>query len=58
MLCHPAGAPGEQPSSIDVDRHVRQLEADALVLDDRLAEGDSLLGVIERKLIGRARDAD
>src|SRR5438067_1747204 len=53
-----ARPPGEQPGGIDVDRHLGQLEADALVLDDRLAKGDTLLGIVEGELIRRPRNAD
>jgi hypothetical protein len=36
----------------------RELERDGLVLDDRTSELHALLGVVERVLVGRARDAD
>src|SRR5260370_16262514 len=55
---HPAGAPYEQPRGVDLHRHVRELEADRLVLPQRLAELLAFLRVIERELEPRTRDAD
>src|SRR5205085_5052741 len=55
---HPARAPDEEPSRVDLHLHVRELESDALVLDDRPAERLALLGVLERVLVGGPRDAE
>src|SRR5712691_447316 len=55
---HPSGAPDEQASGVDLHRHVRELEADRLVLPQRLAELLAFLCVIERELECRARDAE
>src|SRR3989442_2051211 len=54
---HPRGTAHEKPGRVDVGLHVRELEGDALVLDDRPVELPALLGVVERELVGRARDA-
>src|SRR5207249_707788 len=56
VLRPPARPPGEQAGGVDVDRHLGQLEADALVLDDGLAERHPLLGVVECVLVGGAGD--
>ena len=51
-------APDEQARSLDQHRHVRELEADTLALEDRTAKRLSLPRVGDRVLDGRARDAD
>src|SRR3954447_23371263 len=55
---HPRRPPDEEPRRVDLRLHVGQLERDRLVLDDRPAELHALLGVVERVLVRRARDAD
>src|SRR5215213_9507224 len=54
----PRGAPDEQAARIDLGDHVRQLERDRLVQDDRPAERPPLLGVVEGELVGRPGDAE
>ena len=54
---HPRGPPHQKPRSVDVHLHVGELEGDALVLDDGPTELLAFLGVVERVLVGGARDA-
>src|SRR5712691_7367370 len=51
------GAPDEQPRRLDLHAHLGQLEGDALLGDQRLAEGLALARVRGRVLEGGARDA-
>ena len=46
------------PRHLDLRRHLGEPELQRLVLEDRLAEGDPLLGVGERRLERRPRHAD
>ncbi|MCY1293626.1 hypothetical protein D9M70_428910 [compost metagenome] len=46
------------PGDGDLRGHVGQAEGHGLVLDDRLAEGLALVGVVARRLEGRTRHAD
>src|SRR5690242_2142034 len=55
---HPARAPHEHARRVDLHAHVGELERDPLLLDDRRAERDARLRVVERVLVGRARDAE
>ena len=55
---HPGRLPRQEPCRLDLGRHVGDQEVDALVHGDRHVEGDALLGVIDRVLVGRLRDAD
>src|SRR5829696_4596734 len=55
---HPSGLPGEQAGGLDLGRHVRDEEVDALVHRDRDVEGDALLGVLHRVLEGRLSHPD
>ena len=43
---------------LDLHRHLAEAELQRLVLEDRLAEGDALLGVVQCRLEGGARHAD
>src|SRR5207237_8333456 len=52
------GGADEQRRGVDARLHVRQLESDGLVLDDRPAELLALLGVVEGVLVGGPGDAD
>src|SRR3954454_15360348 len=56
LVEEPRGLPGEQARSLDLGGHVRNQEVDALVHRDRLAELDSLAGVVDRELVRGARD--
>ncbi len=53
-----AGAPDEQACRLDLHRHVRQLESDALPAEDRTAERLALPRVLGGVLECRARDPD
>ncbi len=48
----------ELPRRLDLRRHVGKAEGDGLMLDDRLAEGDALAGIVACRLEGRPRHAD
>ena len=48
----------EEPSRLDLGRHLRELQLDRLVLRDRLAERLPLLRVADRLLEGACRDPD
>src|SRR5258708_20719379 len=54
---HPAGAPDEQASGVDLHRHVGELEADGFVLPQGLAELLALLRVLQGKFLCSACDA-
>ena len=54
----PRRLPGEEAHRVDLDRHVRELERDRLLLRDRDTEGTALLGVVARVLECGARDPD
>src|SRR5262245_26616396 len=53
-----AGALEERAGSVQPGRHAGDLEARRLVVADRLAEGDPLLHVRERRLVGSLGDAE
>ena len=53
-----AGAPDEQARGLDLHRHLGQLERDALLRQQRLAERLPLARVVGRVLERGARDAD
>src|SRR5215211_3926192 len=55
---HPRSLPGEQARGLDLRRHVRDEEVDALVHGDRDVEGDTLLRIVDRIVEGRLGDAD
>src|SRR3954464_7774329 len=55
---HPGRLPGEQASSFDLGSHVGDHEVDALVHRARHVEGDALLRILDRELVGRLGDAD
>src|ERR1700722_8441516 len=58
VATHPGGAPDEQAGGVDLHLHAREREGDRLVLDDLAAELLALLGVLQRVLVGGARDAE
>src|ERR1035441_276609 len=55
---HPARPPDQEPSRVDLGRHVGELEGDGLVPGDGLAEGVALEGVVARELERRPGDAE
>src|SRR5262249_7773427 len=55
---HPRGPPNEQADGVDLELHPRQSERDRLVLDDLAAELLALLGVLQRVLVRRPRNAE
>src|SRR3954451_17087563 len=54
----PGGPPDQEARGVDLDGHVRQLEGDRLVHDDRPPEGLALLGVLQRVLVRGTGDAE
>src|SRR3984893_1999148 len=54
----PARPPDQAARRLDLECHVRALEGDRLVLDDRPAELLALSGVVEGELEGRPGDAE
>src|SRR6476620_12057056 len=57
-VLHPRRFAGDQAGSLDLGRHVGELELDRLVVGDRLAEGLPFLAVAKGKLEGALGDAD
>src|SRR3954452_11224165 len=55
---HPGGAPRQQPGAVDVRGQVGERERDALVLDDRLAEGLARHRVVACELQRGTSDPD
>src|SRR5208282_2770564 len=51
-------AMGEQARRVDLDRHVGELPLNRLVLRNRLAEGQALLRVLQRRLERGACDSE
>src|SRR6202162_3372214 len=55
---HPTRPPDEQARGVDLHRHVGELETDRFVLPKGLSKLFTVLRVVERELVGRARDAE
>src|SRR5207248_4760691 len=58
LVLHAAEVQRDEPRTVDLERHLRQLLLRQLIAGDRLPEDDALLRVLERSLEARARGSD